>query len=178
MVWSDEPPNDFNWKPVRLTVKKLVSYAGGGKKVVDVLQSRTGNNMCSTRAIGPMLEAWHALGDALSKRRNLDGTGGVWKTKDAARQAVDRVHERTSTLAVTAHRRSNAVAVCRAVLVGTVVRPSFRHAAGKPTPAGLSSRVRRALRAPTPRPGKRPARQCATLTNTVSNELSKTITSM
>ena len=94
MVWSDEPPNDFNWKPVRLTVKKLVSYSGSGKKVVDVLQSRAGNNMCSTRASGPMLEAWHALGDALSKRRNLDGTGGVWKTKDAARQAVDRVHER------------------------------------------------------------------------------------
>jgi len=94
MVWSDDPPNDFNWKPVRLTVKKLVSYAGGGKKVADVLQSRTGNNMCSTRANGPMLEAWHALGEPLSKRRNVDGTGGIWKTKDLARQAVDRVHER------------------------------------------------------------------------------------
>ena len=94
MVWSDDPPNDFNWNPVRLTVKKLVSYSGSGKRVVDVLQSRTGNNICSTRANGPMLEAWHAQGDSLSKRRNLDGTGGIWKNKEAAKQAVDKVHAR------------------------------------------------------------------------------------
>lgn len=94
LVWSDDPPQGFDWGPVRKTVQKLVSHAGSGKKVVDVMQSRTGDNTCSTRASGPMLVAWGATADTVIKKRNLDGSGGVWKTKAAAKDAVDNVHRR------------------------------------------------------------------------------------
>lgn len=94
LAWSDEPPHGFDWNPVRATVKKLVSYVGSSKKVVDVLQSRTGDNACSTRASGPMKVAWNASVETLSVRPTVDGKGGLWKTKQDAKKAVDKVHLR------------------------------------------------------------------------------------
>lgn len=92
LVWSDEPPVEFEWGPVRATVEKLVRHVGSGKTVGDVLQSREGGNTCSTRANGPMKQAWNAVGKSVSVRSDLGS--GVWKSKDAARAVVEDVHSR------------------------------------------------------------------------------------
>lgn len=94
LVWSDVAPHGFNWAPVRATVQKLVASTGTGKKVEHVLQSRTGDNACSTRASGSMKEAWNALVETLSVRPKLDGSGGLWKTREAAKKVVEKVHAR------------------------------------------------------------------------------------
>jgi len=93
LKWSDDPPSNFDWHQVRETVEKLVAHAGSGKKVVDVLQSKTGNNTCSTRAQGPMKDAWNAAVNQVSVRRILD-KGGVWPTRETAAKVVDQVRQR------------------------------------------------------------------------------------
>lgn len=94
LVWSDTPPHGFDWVPVRATVQKLVAFAGQGKKVVDVLQSRKGDNACYTRASGPMKDAWNASVDTVSVRPTVYGAGGIWKSKADAKKMVDKVHTR------------------------------------------------------------------------------------